>query len=27
LCANCRYDTTEPSRLVRRVSRKNTPTP
>ena len=26
LCASCRYDTTEPSRLVRRVSRKNTPT-
>ncbi len=26
LCASCRYDTTEPSRLLRRVSRKYTPT-
>ena len=27
LCASCRYDTTEPSLLVRRVSRRYTPTP
>ncbi len=26
LCANCRYDTVEPSRFFRRVSRKYIPT-